>query len=93
MGPALIHGYSEGLHDIVLPVAHARVGVEVERGRSGSGRGRMEAECGRGLPRGADEGETRGRRAGGESYHDTECLSRNVIAYESKYIHGGTLPE
>ena len=22
-----------------------------------------------------------------------ECLSRNVIAYESKYIHGGTLPE
>ena len=69
-GPALIRGYSESLRDVVLPVARVRVGVEAERGRSGNGRGRTEAECGRGLPRGADEGETGGRRAGGESYHD-----------------------
>ena len=73
-GPALIRGYSESLRDVVLPVAHVRVRVEAERGRSGSGQGRTEAECGRGLPRGADEGEARGRRAGGESYHDNYAL-------------------
>ena len=31
----------------------------------------MEVECGRGLPRGADKGETKGKRARGKSYHDT----------------------
>ena len=51
-GLALIRSYSESLRDVVLPVAHVRIGVEAERGQSGSGRGQTEAECGRGLPRG-----------------------------------------
>ena len=69
-GPALICGYSESLRDVVLSVVHACIGVEAERGRSGGGQGRTEVECGRGPPRGADKGATRGKRARGRSYHD-----------------------
>ena len=61
MGPALIRSYSESLRDVVLSVAHTRVGVEAERGQSGSGRGRTEAECGKGGGRRGDT-QKEGRR-------------------------------
>ena len=35
-GPVLIHGYSESGCDVVIQVAHIRVGVGVEWRRSGS---------------------------------------------------------
>ena len=70
-GPALIRGYSESLRDVVLPVAHVRIGVEAEGGGVEADEvGRRRSAEG-GFPGGADEGETMGRRAGGESYHDT----------------------
>ena len=70
-GPALIRGYSESLCDIVLPVAHICVGVEAEE----VGRRQSVEE---GFPGGADEGETMGRRAGGESYHDRSTVGSDV---------------
>ena len=69
-GPVLICGYSESGCDVVIQVAHVHIGVGAEWRRSGSGRGQMEVECGRGLPRGADKEVTRGKRARGRSYHD-----------------------
>ena len=74
MGPVLIRSYSESGHDIVIQVVHIRVRVGAEWRWSGSRRGQTEAECGRGLPRGADKGETEGKRARGKSYHDKKWI-------------------
>ena len=69
-GPVLIRSYSESGHDVVIQVVHVCIRVGAEWRQSGSGQGRTEAECGRGLPRGVDKGVTRGKRARGRSYHD-----------------------
>ena len=82
-GPALIRSYSESLRNVVLPVAHVRVGVEAERGAEWKWTRSDGSGVWKGASQGAGKGETRGRRAGGKSYHDNFSI---FIEYEGSQI-------